>query len=370
MATRVLRFFAALAVVTITTAANAQDNPDAALRRAVAAQKAGNAERAITEYREFLQRHPEAADVRSNLGAALASAGRYEEAIVEYRTALKTRQGDPHIRLNLALALYKAGHIAEAADSLALLHAAQPADHQILLLLADCWLRQGLDANVIDLLAPIDKQEGDLAIAYLLGTALIRNRQTERGEEILDRILRHGDSAEARLLMGTAKLNAMEFNAAIVDLEKAEQLNPQLPEVHSFLGTAHKETGDMAAARRDFERELELNPNDFDSNLNLAVLLKQDQDYSGARKLLDRAIKVRPDDPGVLYQFASIDIATGKIDAARGELESLVRVSPQFVEAHISLAAVYYRLRRKEDGDREKALVQKLNAEKEARKSR
>ena len=44
--------------------------------------------------------------------------------------------------------------------------------------------------------------------------------------------------------------------------------------------------------------------------------------------------------------------------------------SPQFIEAHITLATVYYRLKRKEDGDREKALVQQLNAEKEARETK
>jgi len=34
-----------------------------------------------------------------------------------------------------------------------------------------------------------------------------------------------------------------------------------------------------------------------------------------------------------------------------------------FVEARVLLASVYYRLNRKEDGDREKALIQKSNTE-------
>ena len=39
---------------------------------------------------------------------------------------------------------------------------------------------------------------------------------------------------------------------------------------------------------------------------------------------------------------------------------------PQFTEAHVSLATVYYRLKRKEDGDRERALVRKLTDEAQA----
>ena len=57
---------------------------------------------------------------------------------------------------------------------------------------------------------------------------------------------------------------------------------------------------------------------------------------------------------------------SGKIEEARMALERLTKESPQFVEAHVSLATVYYRLKRKEDGDRERAIVLKLNAEKQA----
>ena len=100
----------------------------------------------------------------------------------------------------------------------------------------------------------------------------------------MDRILRNGDSAEARLLLGTAKLNALEYKEAIADFEKAIELNPRLPDVYAYLGRAHMDSGDLQAARTDFENELKQNPNEFESNLNLAVLLKQDQDYAGAKK--------------------------------------------------------------------------------------
>ena len=43
--------------------------------------------------------------------------------------------------------------------------------------------------------------------------------------------------------------------------------------------------------------------------------------------------------------------------------------APNFVEAHITLATVYYRLQRKADGDREKELARKLAVEQRAAKS-
>ena len=48
-------------------------------------------------------------------------------------------------------------------------------------------------------------------------------------------------------------------------------------------------------------------------------------------------------------------------------LESVVKDYPEFVEARVLLASVYYRLNRKEDGNRERAIIQKLNAEQQAK---
>jgi tetratricopeptide (TPR) repeat protein len=349
----------------------AQESPEQILQRAVTLHQSGNAEKAIPLYREFLRLQPEASQIRSNLGAALAGTGRYEEAITEYRGALKGLPGDPRIRLNLSLSLYKSGQISEAAQELTALHSAQPENRQATVLLADCRLRQGQNTKVIELLNPLEAADHtDLAIAYMLGTALLQEHDMDRGQQMIDRILRNGDSAEARFLMATAKLDAMDFNGAIADLQKAAALNPNLPDVYYFLGVAHKEVGDMPAARKDFEKEVARNANDFGSNLNLALMLKEDSDFAGARQLLDRALRVRPSDPGALYQVATIDLATGKTEEARIKLVGILKESPQFIEAHITLATVYYRLKRKEDGDREKALVQQLNAEKEAKETK
>jgi len=65
----------------------------------------------------------------------------------------------------------------------------------------------------------------------------------------------------------------------------------------------------------------------------------------------------------VRYQQATIQLAENKVEPARLSLESILKEAAKFVEAHVSLATVYYRLKRKTDGDRERAIVQQLNAE-------
>ena len=359
---KALRLHAAMVMVVL--AMSAQQDPERILQQAIQLHQAGKAEEAIPQYRAYLKLRPDATDARSNLGAALAATGRYEQAITEYQTALKQRPGDARIHMNLALARYKLGMVGEAANEFEALHAAAPGDRQISLLLADCWLRQGLNGKVIELLAPAaERDPADLAAAYLLGTALLRDSQISRGQQMIDRILRNGDSAEARLLMGTAKLQARDFEAAIRDLQKAAELDPHLPDVYSYLGRACLGTNDPVAARAAFEKELQENPNDFESNLNLAALLRQNEDYAGARRLLDRALRVRPGDARARFQLASDNLAAGRLEEARTGLEALVRQSPRFVEAHLALATTYYRLKRQADGDRERAVAQKLTAE-------
>jgi tetratricopeptide (TPR) repeat protein len=344
-----------------------QASPDTILRHAVELHQAGDIPGAIAEYRAYLKQDPKSIMARSNLGAALSRSGEYEEAIAEYRQALELEPRNVPVRVNLALAYYKISQISEAAAELAKAVKEQPSNRQAILLLADCDLRLGENKKVVELLSPLEKDSpNDKALVYLLGTALIRDDQPARGQILVDRILREGESAEAHLLLGTTKMNAQEFAAALVDLKKAVELNPQLPDVFSYYGMALLTTGDVAAATAAFRKELESNPNDFVSNLQLGSIYKQDQRYDDALRSFQLALRIRPGDPGVRYQLATLDVISGNLDQACSRLEDLIRESPQFVEAHVSLATVYYRLKRKADGDRERATVLKLNAESQA----
>jgi tetratricopeptide (TPR) repeat protein len=361
-----------VAVLCLSSIAQAQTQQQAEelVQDAIQKQKAGDLEGAVKEYRQFLKVHPEATAIHSNLGAALAGLGRYEEAIPEYKLALKQSPALESARLNLALAYYKSGAIQDAATQLEKIHAKDKASQQATLLLGDCYLRMGREKEVIRVLEPEEKKRPeDLAIAYMLGMALLREKRVEEGQIRIDRILRNGDSAEAHFLLGMAKFEALEYAGAIADLTKAAEMNPNLPDLYSYLGQAQMESGDMTAARTSFEKELAQNPNNFEANVRLAVLLKQDGEYEHAQQLLARALLVRPGDPGALYQVGATYLSAGDLNRACATLEQVLKDSPQFLEAHVSLAQVYYRQKRKEDGDRERALVQKLKAEQDAKQS-
>ncbi len=126
----------------------------------------------------------------------------------------------------------------------------------------------------------------------------------------------------------------------------------------------------MAAAAAAFRKELESNPNDFVSNLQLGAILKQDQHYDEARTASNgRCVSGRAT-PACATNWPRWTWSPATSSRPAPNWNNSSRRSPQFVEAHVSLATVYYRLKRKEDGDRERATVLKLNAESQANAAR
>ena len=355
-----LLFFAGLA--------SAQNSsPQEMLATAVADHQAGRYEKAVEGYRAVLAIRDNA-QVRSNLGAALAHLGRLEEAIEEYERSIKTDPRNPGTRLNLGLAYYKMVRMHDAIEQFQQVRILQPDNRNALMLLADSYFRLGDYPHTIETLSPYESVlKDDRAFAYLLGTALIRDKQVARGQRLVDAILRDANSAEAHMLIGTSKFQSKRFRRRSGRFQTCcRRESGRFPE---FSPTTEWLCFPPAMRRvrcARFARRSSSDPNDFEANLNVGSLLKQDQQNAEALKYLEHALEIRPGDPGVRYQIAIVHLGQGLLDPATQELESLVKDNPDFVEAHVSLATAYYRLKRKEQGDRERQIVLKLNAERQA----
>jgi tetratricopeptide (TPR) repeat protein len=344
------------------------DALDRILAQAGDMHQAGDLLGAIDAYKVVLQSAPDRADVRSNLGAALVALGRFEEGMEQYREAIRLEPGNPSYEFNLGLAFYKAVRPADAIPAFRRVLGIDPAHRPALLLLADCLSQTGDDAGVVATLTPHDAAfSGDLAYAYLIGMALIRTGDQPRGQVYVDRIFKAGESAEGHLLMGLAYLTGFDYKSAVTAFEKAVALNPDLPRVHSLHGRALLSSGDAAAASRAFLRALERNPNDFDANLQMGGIRQREQRFDDALTYLTRAMTLRPADLAVRHAMASVHLAQGQPGKALPLLEAVVKDAPEYVDARVLLATTYYRLKRREDGDRERQAAAKLTAEQQAR---
>lgn len=352
----------ALASLTPYVSAEQDSSPESLYKQAIEADDHGDVQKAIALYRELLRRQPDSVEARTNLGAALAKTGRYDEAVTQYREALKRDPGNPIVRLNLALSQYKQADFQTAASALQNLRKDHPENQQSLYLLADCYLRLGRNSEVVELLEPAyQAHPEDRAIDYALGTALLREGKLQQGEAVIDRILKEGDTAEANFLMGEAQFASGDNRAAAATLRRALELNPSMAGCWSLYGHALLNNDEVEEAAGAFKKALEIDANDFSSNLYLGSILRRDGKAADAIPYLEKALRQRPASPEVRFQIAAAHAALAKLDDARREFERLEQEFPDFLEVHIHLAALYSRLKLKQESERERAIVLKLN---------
>jgi tetratricopeptide (TPR) repeat protein len=344
-----------------------QDQAGQALKQAFELHQSGHYAEAIDKYKIFLKVHPEVAGVRSNLGAALAHEGRYTEAVSEYKQALEVQPSNLGIRLNLALAYYKMSELDQAVKEFESVYSLQPPDdperRRLVLLLSECYLRQGQDEKVIAMLDSLaDTSQEDLTLEYLLGTALLHEGHEQRGAMMIERILRQGDSAEAHMLMAYTHMQANDKKGASEELDRALALNPNLPEARALQGRIAFLNSDLKGAEAAFRKALDLDPNSHDAQLWLGTLLRQQGSFEESQARLERALQLRPKDAPARYQFALLCSDRGDDKRAASLLEALIQDAPEYIEAHRSLSAIYFRLGRTEDGRKQRKIAEALDA--------
>jgi tetratricopeptide (TPR) repeat protein len=335
---------------------------DDLLRKAISEQQRGDLSAAIEDYRKALAIRPDMAEARANLGAALAAAGDLDGAIREDSLALPNAPDKTAVRMNLALAYYKKGDWQNARQEFARVHADRPGDFSAAMLLGYSDIKVGRPAEAVDLLLPLEQgQENNMDFQYVLGYALIEAGKPE-GLPRMEKSAAATRSVDAFVLAGAARLRRREFKEARADLDAALEIDPNFPGAQTLAGQARDALGDTAAALPAFEVALRQDPRDLMANLYLGTMRLKDRDLDGARPLLQTAIELAPQLPQARLQWARLNSMTGKYAEAATALEQLEKADPNWIDPHIELAALYYKLHRPEDGQRERDIVKQLEA--------
>ena len=347
----------------------AGQNPDSAtaedlMRQALAAQQQGNLRAAIEGYRKILAERPSSIEARANLGAALAADGQLDAAIEEDQRVLAVVPGQLDIRMNLALAYYKKADWRNASEQFEQVHTARPQDLSAAMLLGFSEIKLGRAEAAAKLLAPLEPgNEDNMDFQFVLADALIASGKEAEGVSRMERTARATNALDAWVIAGTTRLHRQEFHEARTDLDTALSLNSALPGLNSLAGQARDALGDVNAAQVAFEAALDQNPRDPTANLYLGTMRLKQLDFEGARPLLELALQLQPDLPQTQFQMAVLNARTGHYAEAVTALEALEKRDPGWLDPHIQLAPLYYKLNRAEDGRREREIVQRLEDE-------
>lgn len=357
-------FFALL----LLAGARAQEaTPDTIFQRAIAEQQQGDYTSAINDYRDYLKLRPNMVEAEVNLGAALAHTGHFDEAIELYRAALPSLTYKNPVLLDLGLAYYKKNDFINAQQQFAAVHELQPKDVKVAILLGDTDVKLGKSEDALAVLQPFDPEEANnLDFEYALGEVLINTGHLRDGVTRIEKVAQAGNTADAYQLAGSTLLRLNDYEHARQDLEIALRLNPKLPNIYTMVGEARDKTGATADAESAFLQALQINPEDFEANLYAGSILLKRRDLEKAKPYLDKALQLKPSDIMVRYESGMLKSANGQYDAAVQYLEQVVKDDPNWLEPHVELASLYYKLHRPQDGAKERAIVDRITAEQQA----
>ncbi len=328
----------------------------------------GQPQLALEEYKKCITESAPSLKSLSNLGMTYAQLNQFDQAIQSYQQALAFDANNPPIRLNLGLAYLKTNRPEQAAKQFARSLMADPSNLRALELLAICHLQMkefelaGYEAEQV-----LNADPKESSAAFLLGSSLLNLGDYHRAIPLIYSSVGKSESPNAHLVLGEAFLGVRAFSQALKEFEQAERLAPDLEGIHSKLGSAYAGLGDSNKALAEFHKELEKNPNNFDANFYVGRLNRLANNMDEARKYLTKAETLRPGDPPIAYEFAVLAMQDKDYAKAETLLRKILQAKPDYVDAHVLLAEVYFKTHRTAEGQREKALVDAMKSAEQER---
>lgn len=367
----------------------------------------GESDKAVDMYRRGLALSPDDAPANQNYGLLLIEKGRYREAVQPLARLKGMAPSELSVRVALIEAYLKGGMTEQGEKEINefLDPAVSSPDGQLELAKVLVEDRQPDAARRV--LEHVVEVAPDLAEAheYLGAVFLNQNKYEEATRELGRAVQLSPDSAEYSMRLAEALLLwqhdrvALEFLTAVKDkfgslpeyqykvglayyglhqypqaieqLEAIARRQPSLDRVHFFLGNSYQATGDLERAEAAYRRAIALNAKDasYYSALGQLLLKRSDSGTEEAIEDLRRALALNPADAKSQQELALCYEKQAKYTEAERLLSQAVEEQPDLLSAHVALARVYYREKKKEQGDRERQTVAKLEARQQAQQS-
>jgi len=162
-----------------------------------------------------------------------------------------------------------------------------------------------------------------------------------------------------------------QFPRAIAQFERIAREQPELDTAQFFLGNSYGGVGDLEKAESHYRRAIQLQPRNAPYYTALAQVLRKisDENTDEAITNLEKALSLDDADISTKQELGLCYIKKADYAKAQSLLEQVVGKAPDLTSAHVALAQTYYKLRKKTDGDRERAIVARLQADERSRQA-
>ncbi|HUJ43982.1 MAG TPA: tetratricopeptide repeat protein [Opitutaceae bacterium] len=301
------------------------------------------------------------------LATIIAGYGQLDDALPLWRRAVKLAPDYVPAHLRLGDTLLKTNQNTQAAKVYAAVLERDPRNPYALLGLARIDLDAGRWEAARERLEVV-VQQSNYGIGYdLLPTVYEHLGETARAEAIRARNKASGafydvpdpwidelvydcyDTYRISAAAGTAD-HAGDPRAAIRILERALTLAPDKAVFQFQMGGFYLELNDLGNAHRYFERCTELAPDFADGWAQLTVLLMKLGNLDASERALDAGLANCPNSPGLHFERGRRLSEAGLYPDAIREFERTIRLRPQEADGYVSLAGVYFKLDRVDEG--------------------
>ena len=138
--------------------------------------------------------------------------------------------------------------------------------------------------------------------------ALVKQAQGQRRDalQLLDKAIQVNPNVPAvHCHRGYMLQDLGRRREAIASLHFAIRLQPDFVDAHIALGALHAELGDLPAACASFDKAAEIDPRAVEAVLNKGILLEQHGRLDDAIETFDAALRIAPNDPAILHRKAA-----------------------------------------------------------------
>ncbi len=248
---------------------------------------------ALDAFQKALLLAPQSSQAHNNIGNVYLSEKKVDLAEKEFRIVLRIDPQNQDANYNLGLLLIAKGSPAEAIQYF------------------DRIRHRDLETN------------------FSLIRAYLQSKRTADALRLASQLsAEKNDDVQLHFSLGVLLASEKQFNAAQLELEKAEALQPGTFEILFNLGQASLRSGNYQNAELVLSQALKLKPDSPDTLYLLAQVYTNESRPLDALELLVQANKLAPDNPDILYLMAQISMSQKFYEDATPLIEKAVQIAP------------------------------------------
>jgi len=186
-----------------------------------------------------------------------------------------------------------------------------------------------------------EKRAADLDRQRLIGKAYYENDDFKTAAVAFRRCIELApDSAGDHFNLALSLLRGRKYREALRLLEKAQNLDPELLNVHYIRGIVHKRTNAFREAVESLNHVVKRDSRCFGAYYNLGACYKYLEDFKKAKEAFKTAIRLAPRHPSSHYQMITLARRTGDVEEAKRHTEIYNRLKGTVEEAEKTIEAL------------------------------